>query len=121
MPFDADRVQVDGFRGGRVLVEARHRRQSFDHLRLSGSASTADMAGVGAAPEPFAREEPRTATLSRRRASPGPTPGVVDSGAGQHRRMVLPRHPALLERLHNALTPVDELGTRSRFSCFRIT
>ncbi|MFD9507609.1 hypothetical protein [Streptomyces mirabilis] len=38
----------------------------------SGNASTADMAGAGTAPEPFAREEPRTATLPRRPASPAP-------------------------------------------------
>ncbi|MEU1032680.1 hypothetical protein ABZ402_28895 [Streptomyces mirabilis] len=35
----------------------------------SGNASTADMARAGAAPEPFVREESRTATLPRRPVS----------------------------------------------------
>jgi hypothetical protein len=38
----------------------------------SGNASTADMARAGAAPEPFVREESRTATLLRRPASLAP-------------------------------------------------
>ncbi|MCX4433702.1 hypothetical protein [Streptomyces mirabilis] len=38
----------------------------------SGNASTAGMARAGAAPEPFVREESRTATLPRRPASLAP-------------------------------------------------
>ncbi|MFF4727060.1 hypothetical protein ACFY3M_17235 [Streptomyces mirabilis] len=46
-----------------------------------GKAPAADMAGAGAAPEPFAREEPRTATLPRRPVSPAPAEGWAHAEA----------------------------------------